>query len=305
VSKARSLYITAKSAPQGNKKKSSLVDAFAQAQPDLPSSSGEDFEAEETIIACINFAKIDDRGMFVNWLATSNEAISRRKYGESLSLVCIEGLTWQRRGLAAFLLKAAHLSVVMHLRVIKQLRADHCILLQARTAAPEQSAHFYTALGFDEGDIISSSTQLAKSSFEEFPSMLEQAAKSHTDYMHFIWESEDICLFKNATGTFGQIKRRWIPRDSNSNYESAMKLNEKSLFSFPFAFIRQHLLLLASQLDLFFLPFQDAIDLSDFILPNKSYPLRSQTSLTERDVEQIAKKSGWLTDPGIDFYTRW
>jgi hypothetical protein len=303
VAKARSLYITAKSCPKAakGKKKSSLLAALAQAQQeDQPQDEA---EGEETIIACINFAKIADRGMFVNWLATSNETISMRKYGQALSLVCVEGLTWQRRNLALFLLKAAHLSVMMHLRFSNLLRDDYCILLQARTAASEHAARFYVQVGFDEGDIISSRTQLATAAFEDFPKLLDQAADSTSDYIHFIWESDDICLFKNSTGTFGKVRRRWIPQAFNTKFEEVTKQHSDSLFTFPFAFIRQHLLVIASQLDLFFLPFRDDCDLSDFIEPNEAFNHRMATYLNERDVEKV--RSGWITDAGIDFFIRW
>ena len=78
-----------------------------------------------------------------------------------------------------------------------------------------------------------------------------------------------------------------------------------SAFSVPFAFVREHLQLLAQQLEFFFLPFQPGVDMDDFIMPTRSYSSRETTSLNERAVESIKKHNGWLTDEAIDLYSRW
>ena len=303
VARARSLYITVKShtpAKGGKGTKSSKV------MP-LETKSAKHDDAvdspDETIIACINFALMEGKGMYVNWLATSNEIINPRKYGPDLLLLC-QNQTWQHRHLALFLLKAAHVSVVLHSRLNNTLTNKFHIVLQARTSPSENSAHFYGKVGFEEGGIVEQESQVDIMVFPGFASILNNAASSTTDYIHFIWDTEDIVIFKNSTGTFGKL--RSFSKQVDRSFSSVDHVGGKhTAFSVPFAFVREHLQLLAQQLEFFFLPFQPGVDMDDFIMPTRSYSSRETTSLNERAVESIKKHNGWLTDEAIDLYSRW
>ena len=302
VNHARSLYITAKTfVPRPGKPKNITPDQQASAAEALK----QEVPPDETIVACLNFACMGNHGFWVNWLAVSNEVIASRKYGAALNLLTGVHGTWQRRNFAVFLLKVAHLSVLSHLRLMGEYSSSYCIALQARTASSENAPKFYTSVGFEEGDIVETDSQLSASVFEEFPTILRKAEDSPTDYIHFIWESNDICIFKNTTGTFG--KSVAFLRRLRKNYLS-VKFGEydgEKSFSFPFAAIREHLMFLATNLELFFLPFRPKTDLNEFITPNQIFHNELTTHLIERDMGYIKDESGWLNDSLIDFYIRW
>ena len=296
--KARTLFITARTLfPTTGARGGDLNRALAGENEGSAPDSGH----EECIIAAINFALLGANGFFVNWLATTNEKIDlQNKYGNSLKVVCSEGSTFQHRHLALFLMKAAQFAVVTHLRLEKALSPENCIVLQARVASKEASAKFYGRIGFEEVGAIDDDPTLRSEIFESFPTLLTDAQKSKTDFIHFIRNQEDICLFKNDTGSFGRIhslSRRFgkISCGTNDNY-----ISESDDFSFPFAIQRRNLMLLSSNLYFFFLPFRDNAHLDDFIEPN-----RAITIITARERKLLGKQSGWLNDECIDFYIRW
>ena len=305
VSRSRSLYITVKSSPHKatpDKSQSSevppeeLVSSSTMLKPTASSA------ADETIVACINFSIMDGgHGFFVNWLATSNEEINQRKYGTSLQVVCANG-TWQRRHLALFLLKAAHVSVILHLRMAGSLQDQYHIVLQARTSAKEKSAHFYTKVGFEEGGVIDKESELSSAVFSQFPTVLETASKSNTDYMHWIWDTEDICVFKNSSGSFGDL--RSFAKRLKSSFPKIVTSDTLSV-TVPFALSREHYVLLSYQLEFFLLPFQKNADHQGFIMPNRLYDGGHFTLLNDRALKSIRRNAGWLTDEAIDLYIRW
>jgi hypothetical protein len=198
-------------------------------------------------------------------------------------------------------MKAAHFAVVMHLRLEKALSPDNCIVLQARVAAKEESAKFYQHIGFEEVGAIDDDPTLRSQIFESFPTLLADAHESKTDCIHFIRNQEDICLFKNDTGSFGRIhsfSRRFgkISFSTDDKY-----ISETTDISFPFAIQRRNLMLLSSNLYFFFLPYRDNAHMDDFIEPN-----RSITIIAERERAILRKKTpAWLNDECIDFYIRW
>jgi len=78
-------------------------------------------------------------------------------------------------------------------------------------------------------------------------------------------------------------------------------------FFFPFAAVRNHLMLLASQLDLFFLPFRNGEHIHDFIMPNRFFQAANIVHITEEERVRVAgtKHGGWLNDACIDFFSKW
>ena len=158
--------------------------------------------------------------------------------------------------------------------------------------------------GFEEGGVIGSKSELATAVFPEFETVLDRAQESTSDYIHFIWDTEDICLFKNTTDTFGSLQS--FSKKLNKSFPSIKSdSNFEMKFVIPFAAVREHLLLLTCQLDFFLLPFQDGVDLTDFIIPTRFFSGHQQTILNARAIKSVAKDDGWLTDEAIDFLTSW
>jgi len=291
VNRARSLFITV----QCNNGQQRKDEKENKERVDLI-----DFPYQETIVSCINFSIMKPHGFFINWLATSNETISPRKYGEELMLV-LSDQSWQRRNFAFFLLKLANFSVILHLRLSGILSADYNIVLQARSTEP--AARFYIACGFDEGGPASSETDLERDVFQGFNSSLYNAVKSKTDFIHVIWDNDEIVWFTNKTGSFRKGK------SVGKEFRTLVSSQDPEEFIFPFAAIREHLMLLATNLDFFYLPFQDSAPMHDFIQPNEFVPNRQRTFVCEVDRDSVAAKgsrsSGHLTDNAINFFIRW
>ena len=306
--KARSLYITVRSAPNApSKKKKQSTAKSATVCPGEPN---------ETIVACINFCLMPGHGFFVNWLATTPTPLEKTKYGEDLLFVATDG-SWLRRHFALFLLRAANLAVVSHLRLLPTPLNDYCIVLQARTVGKETAAKFYSRVGFDEVGLVDGEALLNEQVYEGFPLTLRDGKESLTDYMHFLWEYDDISIFKNSTGTFGSLtsfSRRFrnafilmgnAARSTppNKMFSTLDSLTSKENFTFPFAAIRNHLMILATDLDFFYLPFrQSPEEMHDFIHADR---WNQYVTVTPRDRSYFMQNDGWLNDAGIDFYIRW
>ena len=304
VRRARSLFITAKTLTTA-RRPSVGKDADTKEGDQSGNKQGAaTIDAQEEIIACINFALLDGHGFWVNWLATTNEKLSPKKYGEDLKLVCGNG-NFQNRHLALFLMKAANFAVVTHLRLKSQLSPDYMIVLQARVSPTEKAAKFYTKVGFEEVGPLDDDKTLSKEIFESFPKMLEKSKESSSDFMHFIWDAEDICVFKNNSGSFAKI-RSFSRRYSKIENKDVVFTSKAKEFSFPFEFQQRNLWLLACNLDLFFLPFQNGkLKEEDYIEPNSVYTSKMVTLITESERRRVKAKDGWLNDQCIDFYIRW
>jgi hypothetical protein len=301
VRRARSLFVTARNKnPMKAPPPSSLEEVGSSTI--LPSEP----VYEETIISCINFALLNDKGFYVNWLGTSNENITKQKYGDELLLLTKGGSSWQRHHLATFLLKAVNLAVIGRLRNFKKLSSSYNIVLQARATAEENAAKFYLAIGFDEGGYVESVPDLAAEVFEDFDSLLTKAETSNTDYIHFIWGSPDIVMFKNSTGKLS--KSRTLSRSYMTLFPELTEVSDQNdpyHFIAPFSATRLHLMILSTDLEFFYLPFCHGLDMTDFILPSSTGLGRHYTNLTTRDRSKFVDKGGWLTDQCVDLLLGW
>ena len=101
----------------------------------------------EAIVSCINFALLPGRGLFVNWLATSSEAITEEKYGRDFYHLC-RGGTWVGRNLGLFVLQAAHLATYSHLTFANPILPNYIIAVQACIQKGPRSHNFYMRNGF-------------------------------------------------------------------------------------------------------------------------------------------------------------
>ncbi len=279
---------------------------------------------EETIVSAINFASMGHHGMYVNWLATSNEKLTKEKYGCNLEMETCGG-TWQRRHLAVFLLKLAYLSCVHHVahnfrskKKEDEETADFQVVLQARTTAKEKAHRFYRKIGFEELGGMDSDTELSNTVFKDFPFVLTMAAKSPYDFIHFIRDLEgtpDLAVFRNNTGIFSHSIAK--PTCAEAFVDVTFNTEQDS-FSFPFSSTREHLMLLASGLPLFFLPFRNDVEIADFIRPSAVHDWNTTVRIVMEDREQLAQKklrdgkrsgakslNGYLTDSTIDFMRTW
>lgn len=304
VRRARSLFITAKTLLKPRGRGQNLDLDREGEQPSKVESSGGLIDCEEEIIACINFALLDGHGFFVNWLGTTNEPVTPKKYGDDLKVLCGPLGNFQHRHFALFLMKAVNFAVMTHLRLKNALSSDYIIVLQARVARNESGPHFYTNIGFEEVGPVENESTLEKETYPGFPKMLEDSKSSATDLMHFIWHADDICVFRNTTGTFGRIQS--FSKRFKISYDEIDFSAQSDEFKFPFHIARRNIMLLACNLDFFFLPFDGTIQKEEeYIEPNSSYTDGLTTTITKRERLLIKKKGMWLNDECIDFYIRW
>ena len=193
------------------------------------------------------------------------------------------------------------------------------VVLQARTDSLEKAHKFYWQIGFEECGFYDHDTELSKHVFKDFPDVLKLAEHSNRDFIHFIRDLEknpDLAIFKNTTGHF--VKERGRQRRLTERFRDVKFLTEPESISFPFSSKREHLMLLASGLDFYFLPFQNDEDINEFLQPNNMYSQHSIVTVQRWDRECLINKwlgprysnsslapsnPGWeLTDPTIDFF---
>jgi hypothetical protein len=302
VRRARSLYITVRTKTPVK---------TGPGKSDRSTDAGATMEYEESIIACINFALLENcHGFYINWLATSNEHVSAKRYGHDMAFLTA-GLSWQRNSLALFLIRTVNIAVISHHRVMETISHNFNIVLQARTASEEVSARFYQAVGFEEGGSVESTRDLINKVYVGFDEELKMAEQSRTDYIHFIWNEEDIVIFKNVTGRIG--KNKSLSRPLNQLFpqlqDPPLGKDEKRSpfkpdFSFPFLFKRNHFMLLATNLECLYLPFHNGADMTNYISPNTAVVGNACTDIEEKNRKKMAS-AAWLDDRCMDFFVRW
>jgi hypothetical protein len=295
--RARSLYITARTiVPTGKANAENNVNA-GNAEHDAT-----DQNTNETIVACINFALMKGEGFFVNWLATSNQRLDPNIFGKDF---CKEvGTdTLQHKHLAVFLLKAANLAVVSQLRLEGATLERYHILLQAPIKGKERAADYYFRVGFEEVGYVELDNELDSEIFPGCLTKVNEGAASNTDYIHFIWNNTDIGVFKNNTGTFGNIKS--FSRRFKKFFNEIDENKQEDEFGYPFSAKRYHFHLLSTKCDFFYLPFDEDAVLSDFIEPNAAYTDKKIVIFAAKDRAKLTEKDEWLNDICIDFFIRW
>ena len=259
----------------------------------------------ETIVSCINFALLPDKGFYVNWLATSNESITEEKYGEDFVCIC-NGGGWKKRHLALFLMQVAHLTVYSHVTALNPALSDYIVALQTRIDGKEKAIDFYNNIGFTEGGIVEGVQDLDKEVYDGFSVCYENAQESTTDYIHIIFSgkgSDNIYMCTNTSGMIG--KGLPFGKQIKPNFDQLTKNADCTYFRFPFCIKRQNLMLLAAGLDFFFLPFSDDADMNGFIHPSEQVGHNCIAHVTLKDIQKMEKIDSWLTDVQIDFYIRW
>jgi hypothetical protein len=298
--RARSLYITARTLIHSGK---------GNAENNANAGNAESVTAEqnpnETIIACLNFALMEGEGFFVNWLATSNQQLDPNIFGKKFCKM-VGTNTLQHKHLALFLLKAANLAVVSRLRLQGAALERYHILLQAvitTTTGQPRAANYYSRVGFEEVGYVELDGELDSEIFPGCLTKVNEGSASDTDYIHFIWNNKDIGVFKNSTGTFGNIKS--FSRRFEKFFNEIDENKREDQFSYPFSAKRYHFHLLSTKCDFLYLPFDDDAVLTDFIEPNAAYTDKKIVIVTLEDRKKLTEKDNWLNDVCIDFFIRW
>jgi hypothetical protein len=270
---------------------------------------------QETVIACLNFAYMEDKGFYVDWLSTSDEDITKKKYGDRFAVEASG--SWRRRGIALFLLKTVWVAVSN-----KSGHSCH-IVLQARTASSEPGHLFYRHVGFEERGRLDMVSELNMKVFEGFAQFVDNPVDAVTDYIHFIWdhdEKSDLSVFRNSSGVFSKLTAS--AAEQRPKYpELDIKLQSTTdTFVFPFLITREHVMLLSSGLDFYFLPFRVDVQMNDFIQASQSHASSQFTEVDIRTRERFMGKKLfervgvnakekppdiWLNDQNVDFFARW
>jgi hypothetical protein len=260
-------------------------------------------KGKETMVAIINFAVVGNHGIYINWLATSEETILASKYGKQLEFE-LAGGTWRKRHFALFLLQMAKLSVDSYLYHKGQQLTSFNILLQTLVVATEKAHQFYSHLGFVDCGDISESTSMKHELGDEFASVLVAGEDSKTDYVHFMRDESNMCVFRNQTGEFGDVHH--LHRRIRRHYYKDKPLStNKWLIIFPFKVKREHTLVLASGLHLFYLPFKENVDMDDFLRPTSATSHHKRVSIGKEHYAIMESEEGWLVDSHINFVGKW
>ena len=158
-------------------------------------------------------------------------------------------------------------------------------------------------------------SELSKNDFPNFPDVINVGETSKNDFIHFIGDiknNPDLAVFKNTTGLF--IKEGGAQRPLVEKFRDVTFQKERESFSFPFALKREHLMLLASGPEHYFLPFQNNAGINEFLEPNWMYSQHTIVTIRRRDRECLINErlgdnsprpSWYITDSIVDFFGRW
>jgi hypothetical protein len=270
----------------------------------VTSGRRDDTNVTERIIAAINFAYMDDDGFFVNWLATANDDIIQRKYGSDLHFLLGHG-TWQRHNLSSFLLRLTNLIVIGNLRVNDQLTNYYFIALQANVQRQQRSADFYHALGFEEKGPVETEVELDTNVFEGFRHIQGTHDQSNTDYIHFMWNAEDIVVFVTPEAWGLKTGMSLCRQYSGGIFPDNPLLPQNTDFEFPFIVRRDILSLLATNLDFFYIPFDHGVNVYDFAIPDPPFEGTSTNLIRSHDFDVLRDPKGWIENSHIDFFVDW
>ena len=264
---------------------------------------------KEVVVACINFAIRSNQGYFVNFLATSNSAITDNNFGDSF-LFEIGGDSWRHHHLGVFLLKAAHLVSLTISSINSQDLDSYWVVLQARNDTKDEANKFYDKIGFKDAGLIDQYSKLQEV-FDNLPDLVESGEKSVHDFIHFMWDyvqCDSLSVFSNYNGNFLPLG----PLLHHINGDSHANITQCTEVVFPFSARRKDFQTLAAGLPYFYLPFKDEkknpFSMEDFIVPNKIQSSRNITIVSQRDVhifEARRDRDKWLNDSLLDFIPKW
>jgi len=88
----------------------------------------------------------------------------------------------------------------------QQLTSFNILVLQTLVVAMEKAhQQFYSHLGFVDCGDISESASMRHDLVDENASVLVAGEDSKTDYVHFMQDESNLCVFCNQTGEFGDV----------------------------------------------------------------------------------------------------
>ena len=214
------------------------------------------------------------------------------------------GGTWRKRNFALFLLHLTKISINSYLYSKEKQMASFNILLQTLIVEKETAHHFYSHLGFTDCGDISERPAMEHKLGPELTAALLECKDSNTNFVHLICDKQDVNVFCNNTGTFGDVHSyyRRVPCHY-SNYDTSK--NNPLMIYFPFKVKREHTLVLAAGLDLFYLPYIDTAVMDDYICPTSAVNDQTSVYLCQDHHLKMANPQGWLNDVHINFVGKW
>lgn len=286
-----------------------------------------------TTVSALNFAKVGEKGIFLNYLGTNKDVISREKFGDCFSTFeCGGNMFWRNRHFAHFLIVLAKMTMETYLFQNNLHSPSQCyVILQTRTEEGEGAAKYYDQLGFDDRGHIESISELDRSVFVGFNDIIEAQKDSKSDFAHFLFHDvDDLNIFIHSgygtllqpIKTFNAQINEWTirkPQKKTKVASSYVRLQESDRsrtmeeVEFPFHIRKEDLLTLVSDLEFFYIPFviprnmHQTVALEKYLQPCKEYPEYTSIVLKGKDNEwsKIHQMSYWLKDDHIDFFSRW
>lgn len=277
----------------------------------------------ECVISLLNYSTLGAHGFYINWLATSSELITKKKYGVKFSRIEAAPtgptMTWQHRHLALFLLQLAKLATtcaLQHEGLYDPSR--YYVVLQASMKRGEIGHTFYTRHNF-RAMVTPTPETMDSAVFQGFKQLLDvQREKDWTlDYIQWHDFSKDMKYMKTLLNISGNFDRRRSKNHQRSLVVSPefkrVQPGENNAISVPFNIIREHLMVLSSGLEFFYLPFAENVDLKQCMQPSSRIDQNMITSISskEREIIGTSKESagkpraGWFNDECINFVVRW
>ena len=246
----------------------------------------------EAIVYCIDFALLPGRGLFVNWLATSSEAITEEQYGRDFYHLC-HGGTWVGRNLGLFVLQVAHLATYSHLTFVNPILPNHIIAVQAYIQMGPRPHNFFMRNGYVSTEqTVERIPELDDIIYNGFAANYWGAEASKSNYLHIILTDdggEALYILINTTGMIGE--RPCFNRRVDSDFQMLSgTLKDASKVSFPFAAKREHLMLLSSGLDFFFLLFSHDVDMTKLLHPSAEFSQNHTVSIKYADLASFKSK---------------
>jgi len=185
---------------------------------------------------------------------------------------------------------------------------DFCILLQCQSESGE-ALHCFHAVGFTEFGHVDRKSEVDNDTYDGFSKHYTSLSRSKTDFIHFIiGGKKDLVVLKHVSDGYyfinTQIGQHKVVRLYKPLVFHEVSQKDDSLF-FPCHMKREHILVLSHGLDLFYLPFQQHVNLDNYLTPNEEFVIQNSITVYGSDLEIAGSDKRWYKSRMIDFLSRW
>jgi len=226
---------------------------------------------------CILKGKSGTKAIFINYLATTKETISNTFFSQPfLDFESSSGGEWTNRHVATFLLHILRMAMIAQGYDKGKFTVDICPLILQFCL--EKSHEYYSKIGFTDHE--AGNVEAVSDLLEHLPDygqiILYFNHSKTKNYCGFCF-NKDLYVMVHTTGDVEMTKDNTkFPRYNVSNAFFPLCAKEKNnnnwILFFHFHILKENLMILVADLEIFYLPFTSPSEnLYNFLVPNSNY----------------------------------